>query len=93
MSTSHDHHEQVGPSTVEATVLLTEQAASTTSMPHIDHIALPRVDASISASDHHDHEQAGRPSTVEATPSVTEQAASTSTSVIDVVILPPELDP
>ena len=71
MSTSHNHHEQVGPLTAEAAVLLTEQA-STTTAPHIDHVVLPLADASISTSDHHDHEQASRPSTVEATTSFTE---------------------
>ena len=92
MITSHDHHEQAGPSTAEATVLLTEQA-STTTMPYIDHVVLPPADASISTSDHHDHEQASRPSTIEATPCFTEQATSTCTSVIDVIILPPVPDP
>ena len=71
MSTSHNHYEQAGPSTVEAAVLLTGQA-STTTAPHIDHVVLPRADASISTSDHHDHEQASRPLTVEAAPSYTE---------------------
>ena len=92
MSTSHDHHEQARPSTAEATILLIEQACTTTA-PHIDHVVLPPADASISTSDHHDHEQASRPSTVEAAPSFSEQAISTCTSVIDVVILPPAPDP
>ena len=70
---------------------MTEQV-STTTAPDIDHVVLPPADASISTSDH-DHEQANRPSTVEAAPSFTEKASNCTTSIIDIVTVPPVPNP